>query len=79
MRGWMMRARVKILALGAAGVTFVLSGCDASVRDTVLSGVEGAATTLVATFMQAFFETLLVEEETATVVRAVVEQAARFA
>lgn len=79
MRGWMMRARVRILALGAAGVTFVLSGCDPNVRDTVLSGVEGAATTLIGTFLQAFFETLAVNEETATVVRSVIEHAGAFA
>lgn len=35
-----------------------LQGCDPAVRDTVLTGVEGAATGLAATFIQAFFESL---------------------
>lgn len=51
------------LATASAGSAFVLEGCDPQVRDTVLSGAEGAAQTLFATFVQAFFESLTPKED----------------
>ncbi|TWT45235.1 hypothetical protein RAS1_16570 [Phycisphaerae bacterium RAS1] len=39
-----------------------LQGCDPAVRDTVLTGVEGAATGLAGTFIQAFFESLTADQ-----------------
>ncbi|RMF79020.1 MAG: hypothetical protein D6744_09510, partial [Planctomycetota bacterium] len=70
-----LRFRVKKSIVGVAvGAAFVLSGCDANVRDTVLSGVETATTTLGVTFLQAFFESLMSQdEETATTVKAITE------
>jgi len=59
----------------AGGSVLVLSGCDPTARDTVLSGVEGATTTLFGTFIRAFFETLQMPDTTATTVRAVFDHA----
>jgi len=65
--------------LTTAGGLFVLSGCDPTVRDTVLAGVEGASTVLATTFLQAFFESLIATDEgAATIVRAAVETAQSF-
>lgn len=47
------------VALGAGGTLLALDSCDQNVRDTVLTGVEGAATTIVTTFVQAFFESIV--------------------
>lgn len=47
----------------AGGSVLVLSGCDPTVRGTVLGGVEGAATVLTTSFVQAFFESLVAEDE----------------
>ncbi len=57
MRSSLVRYRRWALAV-ATGGAFVLSGCDPNVRDTVLSGVEGATTTIVTAFVQAFFQSL---------------------
>jgi hypothetical protein len=65
--------------LTTAGGLLVLSGCDPTVRDTVLAGVEGASTVLSTTFLQAFFESLVAQDEgAATIVRAAVETAQIF-
>ena len=72
MRAWFNKKS----PLTASGSLFGLSGCDPTVRDTVLSGVESASTVLTTTFLQAFFESLVAEDEgAATIVKAVVEQA----
>lgn len=74
MRRMFFRAQKWVL-LSAAGSTFVLSGCDANVRDTVLAGVESASTVLTTTFLQAFFESLTpADEGAATVVKAFADQ-----
>jgi len=65
MRTWLNRARLWYLTATAGGGLFVLQGCDPGVRDTVLGGVEGAATTLLTTFIQAFFESLTSQDEEA--------------
>ena len=57
MRSSLVRYRRWILAV-ATGGAFVLSGCDPNVRNTVLSGVEGATTTILTAFVQAFFQSL---------------------
>ncbi|MBW7907220.1 MAG: hypothetical protein LC135_04000 [Phycisphaerae bacterium] len=57
MRRLVIRARAKAAALTIGGM-LVLSGCDPNVRDTVLGGVESASTSLLATFVAAFFESL---------------------
>jgi hypothetical protein len=62
MRRLFTRSRKGVLA-AAAGTTLALGGCDPTARDTVLAGVEGAATVLTDTFIRAFFETLQPEEE----------------
>lgn len=70
MRSMRKRGRVWLASTAAAGSLFVLQGCDPNVRDTVLSGVSGAATSLASTFIQAFFEALAndaAEEAPATV------------
>lgn len=62
MRAWHRKVLVR-LAAASAGSAFVLEGCDAQVRDTVLAGAEGATQTLFATFVQAFFESLTPKED----------------
>lgn len=62
MRGRFYRAWIR-LGIGAGGTLLALDSCDQNVRDTVLSGVEGAATTLVTTFVQAFFESVAANQE----------------
>jgi hypothetical protein len=57
MRSMLRRGRIW-LAAASIGGPFVLVGCDPQVRDTVLTGVEGASQTLLSTFVQAFFESL---------------------
>lgn len=58
----------------AAGGMFVLAGCDPTVRDTVLAGVQNAATGLFSSFIAAFFESLAAEEEPITTVMRMVEE-----
>jgi len=78
MRRMFFRAR-KWALLTAAGGVFVLSGCDTTVRDTVLSGVESASTVLTTTFLQAFFQSLMSQGEgAATVVQATVDSGQIF-
>ena len=68
------RSRVWLLAAAAGGSLYVLEGCDPAVRDTVLQGVSTAATGLSTTFIEAFFQSLMTEEDTtATTVRADIE------
>jgi hypothetical protein len=76
MRGLVLRGRIWLLSAVSGGGLLVLSGCDPTVRDTVLSGVEGATTTLITTFIQAFFESVLAPEDegTVTTVKAIVER-----
>jgi len=58
----------------------VLSGCDPTVRDTMLAGVESAATTLVTTLITAFFQSVLAtgDDSTVTTVKAIVERVPEF-
>jgi hypothetical protein len=56
------------------GSVFVLAGCDPTVRDTVLAGVQQAATGLFTSFIAAFFESLAAEEEEITTVMRMVEE-----
>ncbi len=79
MRAFYIRSRLWFLTV-ASGGAFVLTGCDPNVREQVLTGVEGAATQLATTFVQAFFLGLLNQavEDGATVVKAVVEQLPQF-
>lgn len=76
MRAMLTRCRLWWLGVVAGGGTFVLSGCDPNVRESVLSGVGDAATSLASTFIGAFFEGLLNDaaEDQGTVVKAVLEQ-----
>lgn len=74
MRNMLFRGRMWLLTTAAGGL-FVLSGCDPDVRDTVLSGVESATTTLITTFVTAFFESVLTPDDTtAATVKNFVEQ-----
>lgn len=68
MRRWMKQGRVWLAISAVGGSTFVLEGCDPTVRDTVLSGVESSATSLFSSFIQAFFESLAAEDEGAATV-----------
>ena len=74
MRRLINRTRKFWVMASSGGLTLaVLEGCDADVRDTVLNGVEGAATGLLTTFISAFFQSLNDPEETATTVQAIIE------
>ncbi len=55
----------------AGGSLLVIDGCNPNVRDTVLAGVQSAATGLSTTFIQAFFEGL--EEDDQIIVKATPE------
>lgn len=57
-----IRSRLTRLALAAAMTLTVMSGCDPAARDTVLQGVNDAATGLGTSFINAYFETLQEDE-----------------
>jgi len=78
MRALLRRGQVWWLTLAAGGSIFVMEGCDPTVRDTILGGVEGAATTLFTTFINAFFQTLQTEEEAVTTVKAMLEHLPQY-
>lgn len=62
---WMRLVRATtILAMG--GSAFQLSGCDPEVRATVLSGLQSTTTSLSATLITAFFQTLAEEDSDGT-------------
>ncbi len=44
--------------IGMGGVSFQLSGCDQSIRTTVLGGLNGAADTLLLSLTSALFQSL---------------------
>ncbi len=72
MHAWRKRGQVWALLIASGGGLFVLESCDPTVRDTVLNGVGGAASSLATTFIQAFMESLTNGEpnDTATTVQA---------
>jgi len=80
MRGLLLRGRIWLLSAVSGGSLLVLGGCDPTVRETVLAGVEGATTTLLTTFIRAFFESVLTPEDegVVTTVKAIVERAPEF-
>jgi len=51
------------LVLGG-GTVFALDGCDPTVKDTVLGGLQDASTTLADTLIQAFFTKLQTDGQT---------------
>jgi hypothetical protein len=65
-------------AVLAGGSMFVLSGCDPTVKQTVLSGLETATTGLATTFIQAFFQKLSQSDSTTTAMREIVDGLARM-
>lgn len=76
MRRLLRRGQLWVLTLAGGGGLFVLEGCDPAVRNTVLQGVSSAATSLSTTFIGAFFQSLLADEEgAATTVRAIIDTA----
>ncbi len=78
MRAWLRRGQWWLLSM-TSGSILVLEGCDPAVRESVLTGVNNAATSLATTFIGAFFQSLMnEEEETATTVRAVIDVAQQF-
>jgi len=80
MRRLCNRSRLWLLTVATAGGLFVLQGCDPTVRDTVLTGVGTAATSLTSTFIQAFIQSLQAQDQqTATTVRAVLDYLPQFA
>lgn len=76
MQRLLLRGRIAMLSAISGGTLLVLNGCDPNVRDTVLAGVEGATTTLITTFISAFFDSVLEtgDEGTVTTVKAIVER-----
>jgi len=47
-----------VVALGIGGSAFQISGCDPSVRDTLLTGLESTTQTLSSALITAFFLSL---------------------
>lgn len=79
MRAFYIRSRLWLLTVASGGGLFLLDGCDPNVRDTMLTGVGSAATGLATTFIQAFIQSLMSEEEgAAATVKAIIEQAPRL-
>jgi hypothetical protein len=80
MQSWLLRGRIWLLTAVSGGGLLVLSGCDPTVRDTMLAGVESATTTLLTTFITAFFESVLSagDDSAVTTVKAVVERVPEF-
>ena len=68
MRGSYNRRRLWKVSLMTAGSLFVLEGCDTSVRDTVLTGVGSAASSLASTFISAFIQSLQASDTDTTTV-----------
>ncbi len=64
MRKSILRSRLLRLAMIGSGSALVLDGCDVNVRDTVLTGVGGAATDLASTFIEAFIQSLQNDADT---------------
>jgi len=63
-----------LLSIASGGGLLALGACDPAVRETVLTGVGTAMTDLASTFIEAFIQSLMTqEEETATTVRAFIE------
>ena len=56
MRAIKRRAYWRLMALTAAGTTFILSGCDPTVRSTVESGIITLSTSLLASVFRALTE-----------------------
>ena len=79
MQTLLIRSRLWLLTLAGGGGLLALDGCEPAVRDTVLGGVGTAATGLASTFIEAFIQSLMVEdEEAATTVKAILEQIPQF-
>ena len=80
MRALWIRSRLWLLAAVSGGGLFVMEGCDPTVRDQVLGGVGTAATGLATTFINAFFQGLILsgQDDDATIVRAVIEEVPKF-
>lgn len=62
MRRLLNRGRIGVLAVGV-GSLMALQGCQTDVRDTVLGGVNAAATSLATTFINAFFLSIQTQDE----------------
>jgi predicted small secreted protein len=60
-----MRAlpRTRWLVVLVFGGSFLLTGCDPTVREQVLSGVGAAATQLTTTLIEAFFQSLITKSQ----------------
>jgi hypothetical protein len=67
MRRLVRRAQLFLVSSSIGGSVLVLEGCDPTVRDTVVTGVQGASTSLITTFIQAFFESLQDNQDDGTV------------
>ena len=80
MQSLLLRGRIWLLTAVSGGGLFVLSGCDPTVRDTMLAGVQSATTTLVTTFITAFFQSVLTagDDDAVTTVKAIVERVPEF-
>jgi hypothetical protein len=80
MQSLLLRGRMWLLTAVSGGGLLVLGGCDPTVRDTMLAGLESATTTLVTTLITAFFESVLTagDDSTVTTVKAVVERIPEF-
>lgn len=68
------------LALGGTLLQVSFSGCDQTLRDTVLTGVQASLTGLVTTFINAFFQALMTDNQTSQpIVQAVLESLPKLA
>ena len=83
MKGFLGSARVHkwMIRLAGPAALFGLGGCDADVRDSLVTGVQGAATGLVTTLIEALFQSFLsdqLDSGTTTTVNAVFEDLVRW-
>lgn len=58
MRKMKRRGGILLTLATISGSGFVLAGCDPAARDSIIGGVEGSATSLLSSFVTAFFDTI---------------------
>ena len=63
-RSYRRRIMRAVAALAVGGSAFQLSGCDTAVRQTILTGLQTTSTTLSASLITAFFQSLSDEPST---------------
>lgn len=77
---WLRLARWAPLLVGGTALQLNLGSCDSNVRDTVLSGIQDAMTTLITSVIDAFFLSLqdIGGSTSQPIVKAIIEDLPRW-